>query len=885
MQAVPGRGPLRWRLLAATLCVAVLALFALPPFGWLPPAGEAGNVLGNLLTAQAALVALMLAISLFLLQGVKQDAGDRMYREYVRVLHTRPVFRASLAMLALTGAAVVAEGAIAGSADAGLFRAVPGLADPVRVAALSFAANIALGLILFEQAHRLADPVWRRGVEREKNERDIRNAVLAFLIRRERVLADPDRDLAAAVAAWSPSPGEGQADDAVRALLGDARRAMDESRRDDFVRALHSIQHLVEYAMAEVERRSIGWEVPGARPEWPPLRELPHALYPFREAVIRRGDREYAFALLRLDYWLLSTGARRRCGGLFTVALEAYRHNYEIAAGSGNDDFRDLFRGREWLNARHLLYDMAPGECAPYLRHAAQHQERLLSRALRDGNPNDFQHLRAGFTGVLDTIGRQWNADRWPAPGTETRRRLIEAIANGRLPDEPGLLAAELHGELEQLHRIALMGLAGRAVRLAAEGRIADPEPYLAAARSEYGGPDRLSADTARALALDMRDTFSWGDWEREGAWNERMMRPVHPQRYPLAFFSVRLLELAGEPPPELDLRGEAQRVLGWFTENAGRLERHVRAEPDANDANMESRRERARDALRAAVRRDEAARDEDDARRPLSAERVSEFASGVYASAFTVNTVERLFARAGAVRYVPAGAAGDPEMRFFKQLEPKGPFTDDPAWLPGTLADTAGRYAADLADDALRRLCAALDGAPAIEAPLDGAADLPRAIDAAIASLGAPGEAIVVLAGDWTDILAHLDADPPDGYEPGWKLGDRGEGEWARYRNRPVLRDRDGEGGRRMYVVQPDLWGCFVRAPAGDGRDLLAEAEPISAERAAEIIGGNPKLFAGERDEAARLRKARACVEIAVAQRIGFRVRGPARARRVRAL
>lgn len=87
------------------------------------------------------------------------------------------------------------------------------------------------------------------------------------------------------------------------------------------------------------------------------------------------------------------------------------------------------------------------------------------------------------------------------------------------------------------------------------------------------------------------------------------------------------------------------------------------------------------------------------------------------------------------------------------------------------------------------------------------------------------------------------------------------------------------------MYVVQPGLWGCFVRAPAGDGCNLLAEVKPISAERAAEIIGGNPKLFAGERDEAARLRKARACVEIAVAQRIGFRVRGSARARRVRAL
>lgn len=96
---------------------------------------------------------------------------------------------------------------------------------------------------------------------------------------------------------------------------------------------------------------------------------------------------------------------------------------------------------------------------------------------------------------------------------------------------------------------------------------------------------------------------------EWEGAANGTV-RPVDPQRYPLAFFSVRLLELAGGPLPELDLRGKAEDVLGWFTENAGRLERHVRADPGANGASMESRRERAFAALQEAVHRDEAARE-----------------------------------------------------------------------------------------------------------------------------------------------------------------------------------------------------------------------------------------------------------------------------------
>ena len=879
MLANPDPGPLRRRVLAIAAFVTALAVLAPPPFGWLPPAGEAGGVLGSLLTAQAAVVALMLAISLFLLQGARQDAGERMYREYVRALGTRPVFQASLAMLALTGAAALAEGAIAMRPDAGLFRAVPGLSDPVRVAALAFAANVLLALVQFEQAHRLADPAWRRRVEREKNERDVRNAVQAFLDRRQRMLAKPDRDLAAAIAALRPDPGEGLADTAVRAQLDDARRAMDEHRADDFERALESIVHLTGYAMDEIERPGIGWQPPGHGPEWPPLRELLRHLYPFREDVIGRGGREHAFGLLKLDHWLLSTGAKRRCGELFAAGLDAYRHNYEIASRIGNGDLRDLFRDRAWLDVPFLFHDMGPEECAPYLKYAIRHQERLLSRALHDGNPGDYAYIQAGFARVLDTLGWRWDADRWPRPGTDVHRRLLDAVRSGALPYSPGLYAAELHGEMEQLHGIALMGLAGRAVRLAAAGRLADPEPYLDAARSEYVEAGRLADDAAHALAHDMRGTFSWREWEMEGAGNERMMRPVHPQRYPLTFFSLRLSELAGEPLPEIDLHGEAQRVLDWFTKNAESLERHVRAGPDAS---MEWRRERAIAALQAAVRRDEAARDEDVIRRPLSEDAITAFTANVYAAAYTADAVDRIFASAGAARCVPADADGAPEERgFFRQLVHKGPFTDDPA--SGQAARIARNYGARLAADVLRQLCEALDSAQEIAMPLHGAEDFTRAADAAFASLAASSEALVVLAGDWIGVLVDLDLEPPDGYEHRWELPDHGEGERARYRGRPVIMGVH-DGGRRLYVVEPGAWGCLVRAPAGDGQELRVEVRDISPERAKWHLAKNPDLEPDEPDEAVKLRKLQTCCEILIVHRVGFRVRDPARARCVRA-
>jgi len=451
---------------------------------------------------------------------------------------------------------------------------------------------------------------------------------------------------------------------------------------------------------------------------------------------------------------------------------------------------------------------------------------------------------------------------------------VAEAIGSGRRPADPCLRAAELHWDLEQRHGIALMGLAGRAVRLAGEGKIADPEPYLAAARGEYSDADRLAGDTARALALDVQDAFLWLEWELEGT-------EMYPRRYPLSFFSLRLLELAGEPLPELDLHGEAQRALSWFNENAKSLERRVRVGPEAS---MESRHERSLDALRAAVRRDEAARDEDDIRRPLSGDAVAAFTADVYAAAYTASTVDRLFARAGAAPYVPAGADGAPgERASFRRLVLKDPFTDYPA-LYGDAAKAALHCGARLAADVLRQLCEALDGAQEIAMPLEGAEDFTPAAGAALASLNAGGEAFLVLAGDWSGILVHLDLYPPDGYETRWKLPDQAKGERARYHGHPVLRGYDGDSDRRLYAVEPDAWGCLVRAPAGDGQELRVRVDPVSEERAEELLGKSPRLLADEPDEATKLRKLQTYAEINVAQRAGFRVRDPSRARCVRA-
>ena len=108
------------------------------------------------------------------------------------------------------------------------------------------------------------------------------------------------------LSATFPDPEEGLADEAIRGLLGDARRAMSEHGLREFTRSLNSIKDLISYAMDEIESNGISWSAPGGQPDWPPMRDLRRNLYSFREDVIRAGNREYIFELLGLDYWLLS---------------------------------------------------------------------------------------------------------------------------------------------------------------------------------------------------------------------------------------------------------------------------------------------------------------------------------------------------------------------------------------------------------------------------------------------------------------------------------------------------------------------------------------------------------------------------------------------------
>ena len=342
-------------------------------------------------------------------------------------------------------------------------------------------------------------------------------------------------------------------------------------------------------------------------------------------------------------------------------------------------------------------------------------------------------------------------------------------------------------------------------------------------------------------------------------------------ERYPLTFFAVRLMELSSDAMPVIDLQGTANEVLSWFESNADRLLPFVSDQPDTT---LEHRREWAAGALRAAVERDEIAQDDRIIASELSPERVAGFNSSVYDTAFAVGSVERLFKECGAFLYLTEHTDPRPEKRGFFDLLSKAFLADMPSsgrtWYEPLKGDQFGR---GLASDILARLCEALDEAPELSVPLNSPEELLSAFDDAKAELGNSSELVAVLAGDWMAIEVALHTGKRDGFIPAWQLPDGNrDGEWGQYHGHTLLRGpRDGE--RRLYLVDPGSWGCFVRAQCEGDQDLSIEIKPISADRAQQLLDENPNHIPDDSDQESKLRKLQTFVELAVCHRIEFRV------------
>ena len=123
-----------WPQLAAVVVasgISALLVLIVPQQSWVPDANDSPVLLGSLLGAQAAIAALTLAVTLFVMQGIsnRHDADDRIYREYVKRSKVKGIFRNSLLSVATTGVILLIVKTLSGSgSNATALPALPNLA-------------------------------------------------------------------------------------------------------------------------------------------------------------------------------------------------------------------------------------------------------------------------------------------------------------------------------------------------------------------------------------------------------------------------------------------------------------------------------------------------------------------------------------------------------------------------------------------------------------------------------------------------------------------------------------------------------------------------------------------------------------------------------------
>ncbi|MYD65698.1 MAG: hypothetical protein F4X26_06950 [Chloroflexi bacterium] len=542
-------------------------------YTWLPATGDAQQLLGVLLAAQAAVTALTLAVSQFSLQGVanRQNVDSRTYDEYVARSGVRWVFLASILGVAVTGGTLISE--TVGYSEVAFLSSAPSPRNLLWLTIWSSAQNLAMPLLLFEGSLGRSRPDELRKLRRYVDERDVRRAIRAFLTHEE-------------VDGPVPNSEEAQANATIEALLRDAAIAMTEWRHSDFEWALSSVEALVECAIDELENGDFDWPSSDARASlWPPLARWDMSR--LREEVITSGRSWYQGELASLDPRLAALGIRRRSNDLVGTALRGSETSYVIASRVGNAEFRAIFRETHWV----YLRDAFPAESReelPYLRGLARHYASLLFRSMHGGHLEDFREFHRGFAGMISNV--------------RARERMHGRRRNARSDEGGGASwvdSAVVDG------RVVLMEVGGIGLLIDQPLGLSDSQAYLDVARSDYRGLELLANDVLRSVQLHESDRYFWTDRLDSAPavhWTESI--PVNPA--PL-FVTLRILELASDPMPPLDFHGQSRLVLNWFNQHAARVQPYLKPE---NEIGIERRHELVLEALEKAVLADDDASD-----------------------------------------------------------------------------------------------------------------------------------------------------------------------------------------------------------------------------------------------------------------------------------
>ncbi len=628
---------------------------------------------------------------------------------------------------------------------------------------------------------------------------------------------------------------ESAAREAIEQLFGDAHQAYERRELGAFKSSIGTLQRTIEHSvdlLGSTQVQPFGLVAPlyVVRSELPTL----------RVAVYKNGMSEFVEALIGLDHWLVDKGTDRETDALFELGIEGFSHSHLLALRGSDSPLKSVLRARRWRFVGDAITLQMPES---YQAHILSLQLDYLEHELQAGTPRDFKLTYNELQEIL---------------------RLLPASAESVAERDS---ASALNRDLQRKNRIALMSVLGLGVVDRLEMGTERLQGYLDVGR-EVTGWSTLMEDLNASLIERSVISSRWRRWEMRDSVNFEVQW-INPEVYPISFVALRSLELVETATPGVFFGSRTPHASQQLVATSQNLTDLVRATPDWSP---KQRFDELQSILTQAVSAQEKRSREEIARLPILPERRDEFVAEVLAERVRNSTLERLWRDVGKWIYAEVNSS-EPATSQISAYVPRAPFTATSNWAPISARTLPISLERSLGNE----LLANLHDLPTI--PEDSAAtvenDIAAAIKSSLAEIG--GLPLVILAGDWNDLVIQLEVESPEG----WRGTNSGEElqtfQVGWFDDAPVVMIRATD--REIFVVDRSTWGTVLRAPV-DGEDLHVSLEAITPEMAAEIIARESNMPNAEREEATNMLIS--VVSIAVSEKVGFHVKDASRALRV---
>ena len=323
-------GSMRWMtgigmIVGLGLSISIL----LPSLALLPPETDViSRVIGVVLQAQAAMMAISLAVMAFIVGGIQRrgDVDDPLYEWFLDKAQVRPVF-------ALTALSTLGTGAA-------FFLVELGIGDPNPNLLLFAGGSIGVSILTTVGfalwALRTLEPSRYRDYKRAVTIEQVRSASVGYA---QEVIRSESPDLRQTV--WLPREGRA-ADRALERIIDDAERTIRDGRFVDFRDSMHLLGDCADVAIEEgaPDLEQLSPFVTKAHfSDWPIRRPLHHGFYRLRATALREGREDYANLIHEQCLGWLRNGTLKQHLLLIDLAIALLADEYRITqrfSGSAN---------------------------------------------------------------------------------------------------------------------------------------------------------------------------------------------------------------------------------------------------------------------------------------------------------------------------------------------------------------------------------------------------------------------------------------------------------------------------------------------------------------------------------------------------------------------